>query len=228
MTTAKFAKFITGAVLVSCCLFQAQAQTLPSIQVGLVSWPLDKTHPSSAFGGDIEECLVSRIHDVAPEIVLIPQRVIRDALFPLLEPATAPETEEEFAALLSREEVRRRLASRGLRYLVAFAGETMRPGWKGGILCGGGGAGSGPVGGAGCFGFAWQDETTALSATIWSLADANVAQREDAKAEGTSVVPAFLLPVPILAQTRQEACNELGSRIALAIRKTASEDPARQ
>jgi hypothetical protein len=180
------------------------------------------------LGSDIEECLVSRIHDVAPEIFLIPQRAIRDALFPLLEPATAPETEEEFAALLFREDVRRRLASRGLRYLVAFAGDTMRPDWKGGILCGAGGAGSGPVGGGGCFGFAWQDETTALSATIWSLADANVAQREDAKAEGTSVVPAFLLPLPILAQTRQEACNELGSRIALAIRKTASEDPARQ
>lgn len=222
MTTAKFANFITGAVLVSCCLFQAQAQTLPSIQVGLVSWPLDKTHSSSALGGDIEECLVSRIHDVAPEIVLIPQRVIRDALFPLLEPATAPETEEEFAALLAREEVRRRLASRGLRYLVAFAGGTMRPDWKGGIFCGAG------YGGGGCLGFAWQDETTALSATLWSLADVNILQREDAKAEGISVLPAFVLPVPIFARTRQSACNELGSRIALAIRKTASEDPARQ
>ena len=224
MTTGKFANFIAGAVLVSWCLFQAdvRAQTTQSIQVGLVSWPLDKTHSSSALGGDIEECLVSRIHDVAPEIVLIPQRAIRDALFPLLEPATAPETEEEFAALLSRKEVRRRLSSRGLRYLVAFAGGTMRPDWKGGILCGAG------YGGGGCLGFAWQDETTALSATVWSLADANVAQREDAKAEGTSVVPAFLLPVPILARTKQGACNELGSRIALAIRKTASEDPARQ
>lgn len=222
MTKAKFAYFMAGAILVSCCLFQAQAQTLSSIQVGLVSWPLDKTHSSSALGGDIEECLVSRIHDVAPEIVLIPQRAIRDALFPLLEPATAPETEEEFAALLSREEVRRRLASRGLRYLVAFAGGTMRPDWKGGILCGAG------YGGGGCLGFAWQDETTALSATVWSLAVASVAQREDAKAEGTSVVPAFLLPLPILAHTRQSACNELGSRVALAIRKAVSENPASQ
>jgi len=222
MTKAKFAYFMAGAILVSCCLFQAQAQTLSSIQVGLVSWPLDKTHSSSALGGDIEECLVSRIHDVAPEIVLIPQRAIRDALFPLLEPATAPETEEEFAALLSREEVRRRLSSRGLRYLVAFAGGTMRPDWKGGILCGAG------YGGGGCLGFAWQDETTALSATVWSLAVASVAQREDAKAEGTSVVPAFLLPLPILAHTRQSACNELGSRVALAIRKAVSENPASQ
>jgi hypothetical protein len=222
MTTAKFANFITSAVLVSCCLFQAQAQTLPSIQVGLVSWPLDKTHSSNALSGDIEECLVSRIHDVAPEIVLIPQRAIRDALFPLLEPATAPETEEEFAALLSRDEVRRRLSSRGLRYLVAFAGGTMRPDWKGGIFCGAG------YGGGGCFGFSWQDETTALSATVWSLADASVAQREDAKAEGTSVVPAFLLPVPIFARTRGSACNELGTRIALAIRKSASEYQTRQ
>jgi hypothetical protein len=222
MTKAKFANFMAGAFLVSCCLFRAQAQTLPSIQVGLVSWPLEKKHLSSALGSDIEDCIVSRIHDIAPEIVLIPQRAIRDALFPLLEPATAPETEEEFAAFLSREDVRRRLSSRGLRYLVAFAGDTMRPDWKGGILCWAG------YTGGGCLGFAWQDETTALSATVWSLADASVAQREDAKAEGTSVVPAFLLPVPILAHTRQSACNELGSRVALAIRKTVSENPARQ
>ena len=98
----------------------------------------------------------------------------------------------------------------------------MRPDWKGGILCGAG------YGGGGCLGFAWQDETTALSATLWSLADVNIVHREEAKAEGTSVVPALILPVPILAHTRQSACNELGSRVALAIRKAVSENPARQ
>jgi hypothetical protein len=222
MTKAKFANFMAGAVLVSCCLFQAEAQTSSSIQVGLVSWPLDRTRSESALRSDIEECLVSRIRDVAPEVVLVPQRAIRDALFPLLEPATAPETEEEFAALLSREDVRRRLKSRGLRYLIAFSGETMRPDWNGGIVCGGG------FNAGGCLGFAWQDETTALSAALWSLDDASIARREDAKVEGTSVVPAFVLPVPILAHTRQSACNELGARVALAIRKAVSQDPARQ
>ncbi len=222
MTTTIFANVLAGILLVSSCLVQAQAETLPSIQVGLVSWPLDKTRSESALGSDIEDCLVSRIHEVAPEIVLISQRAIRDALFPLLEPATAPETEAEFAALLSREDVRKRLASHGLSYLVAYAGGTMRPDWKGGILCGAG------YGGGGCLGFAWQDETTALSAALWSLDDANVTRREDAKAEGTSVVPAFVLPVPIFARTRQSACNELGARIALAIRKTLSDNPTRQ
>jgi hypothetical protein len=168
-------------------------------------------------GNGIEECLSERIRVLAPEIALVPQRVIRDALFPLLETSTQPATEEAFVALLAREDVRARLAQRGLRYLIAFTGGTNRDKPIGGILCS-----------YGCFGFSWRDETTALDAVLWSLGNGAAIRRESAKAGGASVVPAFVFPVPVPARTKAIACRELGTKIALTIRQLTTEDSGNQ
>lgn len=191
-----------------------------AIAVGIVGWPADPSDAMHAMGSDMEACLVARIVEAAPEIVVTRQRTIRDALFPLLEPATQPATEEAFAALLARDEVRGRLVQRGLHYLIAFSGGTLKDKPGGGILCGGG------FGAGGCLGFSWQGETTALDAALWSL-DAGVRIRhEDARVEGMFVMPAFILPVPIPARTKAQACHELGGKIARAIRQTAAEHAA--
>ena len=198
----------------------ARAEAATAIPVGIVWWPADPSDAMHAMGSDMEACLVARIAEVAPEIVVTRQRAIRDALFPLLEPATQPATEEAFAALLAREEVRARLVQHGLQYLIAFSGGTIKDKPGGGILCGGG------FGAGGCLGFSWQGETTALDAALWSL-DASVRIRhEDARVEGTFVMPAFILPVPIPARTKAQACHELGSKIARAIQQTAAEHAA--
>jgi hypothetical protein len=193
----------------------ASAQTPAPILVGIVGWPFD-ADGLHALTSDVEICLTERIRDVAPEILIVPQRTIRDALFPLLEPATQPQSEEAFAKMLARDDVRARLSARGLRYLVAFAGGTRREDWGGGVLCGGG------FGAGGCFGFMWRGERTALDAALWVLDGGSPLRREGAAVEGTSIVPAFLLPIPLLAQTGGEACRELGTRLANAIRESAT------
>lgn len=205
-----------AAALLFCASFAAQAEAPAAIPVGIVWWPADPTDAMHAMGSDTEDRLTARIREVAPEIVVTPQRAIRDALFPLLEPATQPATEADFAALLAREDVRARLVHRGLKYLVVFTGGTRKDEPGGFILCGGG------FGAGGCLGFRWQGETTALDAALWSLDDGGKLGYESAKAEGKFVMPAFVLPVPIPARTQADACRELGSRIALAIRQAAA------
>jgi hypothetical protein len=184
--------------------------------MGIIGWPTDPSDAENTFGGEIERCLTTRILEVAPEIVVVPQRTVRDALFPLLESTTQPATEESFAALLARDDVRARLLRRDMRYLVTFTGGTnKKPG--GAILCGAG------YGGGGCLGFSWQDETTVLDAALWPLDDGTAIQHEGANIKGTSLIPAFLLPIPIPARTKAMACHELGTRIAVSIRKMAVE-----
>jgi hypothetical protein len=201
------------AVLLACALpLRAQLPPVQPIPVGVVWWPADPADAALALGDELLACLAERMLEVAPEISVVPQRAIRDALFPLLEPATQPASVEAFAALLARPDVRERLARRGLRYLVAFAGRTDKPAPGGGILCGAG------YGGGGCLGFAWQDETTSLDAALWQLGNGTAVQREQARSEGTSLWPAFILPIPIPARTRAAACRDLGARIASAIR----------
>lgn len=186
-----------------------------AIQLGMVWWPADAGNEMDSFKSDMEACLSARLRDVAPEITVTRRSVIRDALFPLLEPATQPGSQEAFAALLAREDVRARLVQRGLHYLLAISGGTIKAPSKGGILCGAG------YGGGGCLGFSWQGKTTTLDAALWSLDErAIIRQFEGVKAAGTSMMPAFVFPVPIPAHTEAQACHELGTRIARSIRQT--------
>lgn len=196
------------------------AEAPAAVAVGIVWWPADPADAMAALGSDIEDCLAGRIQEVAPEITVTRQRVIRDMLFPLLEPATQPATEADFAALLARDDVRSRLLGRGLAYLVAFTGGTRKETPGGFVLCGAG------YGGGGCLGFAWRGEATALDAALWSLENGAKLGHAGATVEGRSLLPAFVLPVPIPARTQAQACGELGSRIAHAIRKTAAGDAA--
>lgn len=184
-----------------------------SIQVGMLWWPADPEQSMKALKNDVEDCLVDHIRRVAPQVVVVRQQAIRDALFPLLEPSTQPSTEQAFAALLARQDVRQRLAGRGLQYLVAFSGGTREAAPGGMVLCGAG------YGGGGCFGFSWQGEATRLDAVLWPLTGEGVLHRETATVEGTSVMPAFVLPLPIRAQSRSAACRELGEHLGQAILK---------
>ncbi len=197
-------------------LLAAPAHAQSSVTVGILGWPLDPSDTLHALVNDVEQCLTARITQTAPEVRLLPQRDVRNALFPLLEPATQPRDEAAFASMLARPDVRARLQGRGVRYLVVFAGGTRKAGWEGGILCGAG------MGGGGCLGFAWQSEHTMLDAALWSIHGDAPLSRQAAKVEGTSVMPAFGLPIPIMARTRSEACEELGTRLANAIRASAT------
>ena len=218
MRRAAIARLLVAASCFVCAPLFAQEKAPLAVSVGIVWWPADPANAMTAMGSDIEDCLAARIREAAPEIAVTRQRAIRDALFPLLEPATQPETEADFAALLAREDVRTRLARRGLQYLVVFSGGTRKAKPGGGILCGAG------YGGGGCLAFSWQGETTALDAAVWSLDRSTRLDRADATVSGTSVMPAFVLPVPIPARTQAQACRELGGRIAGAIRRAATGD----
>lgn len=202
-----------GLLLISACSSLNPAPAATPAAVGIIFWPLDKAHAGYLFIADIESCLTASIQENSPEIAIISQRSIRDSLYPLMEPATAPKTEETFAELLQRDDVRDRLAKQGLDYLLAFSGATSRAEWSGGILCGAG------YGGGGCLGFAWQHENTALNAALWRLRNGGIVQRNQASVQGTSLVPAFGLPIPILAQTKSNACSELGRQVSTTIRR---------
>lgn len=192
----------------------APAQADAPIAVGMLEWPADAS--DAARGRALEDCLVARLQAAAPELRLTRQQAIRDALFPLLEPAAQPTDEAAFAALLARTDVRARLAQAGApRFLVAFSGGTRAAPARGSVLCS-----------TGCIGFSWQGETSTIDAAIWSLAEGEAVGREAARVEGTAMTPALLFPVPIAAHTQAQACRELGTRLAQAIRLRAAEPAA--
>lgn len=200
-------KRLLAALLIVLMTPLASASEPPPV-VGLVWWPADPADPRHRFARETEECLATTLRERAPGVRVVHQGVIRDALYPRLEPATQPPTEQAFAELLARPAVQERLRGLGLTHLVAFTGGTDVAPFQGGILCGAG------YGGGGCLGFAWQDKTTTLAAALWNLERRERIAHEQSRSEGTTIVPAFLLPIPLIADTHTAACQELGARIA--------------
>jgi len=183
--------------------------------IGLLWWPADPSKAMYSFSRSIDKCLTRQFHQALPDVPVIDHDAVQDMLYPLMEPGTQPDSELEFAALLRRDDVRARLARKGLRYLVAFSGSTHTDDWNGGIYCFAG------YGGGGCLGFAWASKETALDAVLWDLQAPDGAKHAKGGDTGTSMMPAFLLPIPLFASTQGDACRELGSRIVNAIEEGA-------
>lgn len=179
-------------------------------RIGLLWWPADPTNPANPFVESLHKCLVRQLVAACPEIILVPPVSIRDALFPLMEPSTQPGSEETFLALLARDDVRSRLEKR-MDYLVTFTGGTDAE-TKGGIVCGGG------FGAGGCLGFAWINKDTRIRVVIWDLQRPASASHHESRVEGTTWIPAVILPIPLPARTEAEACSDMSRKIVEFIR----------
>jgi hypothetical protein len=169
-----------------------------------------------AYGARIDKCLTKALVDRYAGIEVVPQGSVRDGLFPLIEPATQPDTEEALGAFLERSDVRARLASMGIRFLAVYSGGLEHGPQKGFVECSG----------YGCLGLAWQGETSSIDVAVWELeGKPQRGSRQSARVTGTDVTPAWFIPVPIPANTEAKACADIASRIGDFIRSRASEAP---
>jgi hypothetical protein len=181
--------------------------TMPRLRVGLLYWPSEPVYRAYDFASSIERCLIKTMAQKIPEVIIISHRRLRDGLFPYMEPETQPKSEKEFAEFLQQTQVHERLVELGLQYLIAYTGKQKMGDEKGLVLCG-----AGP-GGGGCLGFAWVGEQTELQAALWELGTPGPLGKRSAAARGNTYWPAVLLPIPIPARTKSEACRELASKI---------------
>jgi hypothetical protein len=124
-------------------------------------------------------------------------------LYPWLEPRTAPQTPEDLPEFLSRDLVRETLETHNVKYLINISGETKTNSSSGALSCA-----AGP-GGGGCFGLAWWDDTSSYSASVWDIAQQSSVGSVSATVSGTSVIPALIIPIPIIARTKSSACDGL-------------------
>jgi hypothetical protein len=95
--------------------------------------------------------------------------------------------------------------------MLVFTGATDTDISRGGILCGAG------YGGGGCVGFAWGERNTAFRVNL--LRDVFDGKDVDVVSEttGAVLVPAFGLPIPIIAATESTACRRLRRALTEAL-----------
>jgi hypothetical protein len=94
-----------------------------------------------------------------------------------------------------------------VKYFLNISGQTKTNSSSGALSCA-----AGP-GGGGCFGLAWWDDTSSYTASIWDLEQESSVGNVSANVSGTSVIPALVIPIPIIARTQKTACEEMSDQI---------------
>lgn len=130
-----------------------------------------------------------------------------DMLYPWFEPSMAPLSTAELSELLEKPGVMDRVRGTGVRFLVWLDGSTERTASGGGISCAAG------VGGAGCMGLAWWEDDARYDATVWDIEQLESAGTIYADYRGRSVMPAIIIPIPLIARPQAQACQGLTDQL---------------
>lgn len=164
-------------------------------------------HKGKPVEEDFIACVNQRIQQGRGKVRVLPERQFTDAMFPWFEPRTAPPSAEALPELLSKSGVTERIAAQGIRYVVWLNGGTEQTNGGGSLSCA-----VGP-GGGGCFGLAWWEDDASYDAAVWDLQRRSEVGRVSADVHGTSMIPALIIPVPMIARTQSAACKNMAREL---------------
>jgi len=141
------------------------------------------------------------------QVGVVGEEEFKDAMFPWFEPRIAPVATTDLPELLSQPLMAERLRDIGLRYLIWVDGSTQRTDESGSLSC------TVTPGGAGCFGFLSWEHDSSYEASVWDLRTGRPVGKVSSDANGTSFMPAIVVPLPFIARVRAQACNSLADQL---------------
>lgn len=153
------------------------------------------------------DCVDRTLAGGQPALRVIGDETFRDTFYPWFEPRTAPKAAEDLGTLLAEDALATKLRKEQVRYLVWIEGSTEALDGGGGISCA-----AGP-GAAGCVGLMWWEKDSSYEAAIWDLKNRTSVGEVRADVNGMSVVPALIVPVPMIAPTQGKACKRLADQL---------------
>jgi hypothetical protein len=156
---------------------------------------------------DFISCVGQALSSNQSGINIIPEGDFIDAMYPYFETSTAPMDVKNLDRLVQNPAVAAKFAEFRLRFFIWIDGSTETTDKKGSISCA-----VGP-GGGGCFGFATWDDEANYEASIWDFKTLQLAGKISAETQGTSYLPAIIIPVPLLARVQAGACKSMAQQI---------------
>jgi hypothetical protein len=161
-------------------------------------------------------CIGGRLARGTGDVRIIPEAEFVDAFYPWFEARTAPLHPKKLRKVLDQPQVAQKIKDLNIRYFVWVEGSTERTSAAGSMTCA-----VGP-GGGGCFGFGTWEDTSDYETTIWDLETFSEVGRVSTEAIGTSYMPAFVIPIPLLAQVEGDACQGMANQLVRFFKKDPS------
>ena len=96
--------------------------------------------------------------------------------------------------------------------MIWVEGSTKRTASAGTLTCS-----VAPTGG-GCFGFLTWEQDSSYEASVWDVRTGRSAGKVSSDANGTSYMPALVVPLPFIAPVRSSACGSLADQLNSFIR----------
>ncbi|NND81183.1 MAG: hypothetical protein HKN50_02010 [Gammaproteobacteria bacterium] len=176
-------------------------------------------HHSAEFETEpsLIRCIGSRLQKGTREVRIIPEHEFVDMFYPWFEARTAPMHPKRLQRVLDLPLIAERIEKLNIRFFVWVEGSTERTNSAGTMTCS-----IGP-GGGGCFGFGTWEDTSEYETVIWNIEEFKEVGRISTDAVGTSYMPAFVVPIPLLAQVEGDACKGMGSQLVRFFNDTDTE-----
>lgn len=154
---------------------------------------------------DYINCVGSQLSTGSEGINVIPEHQFIDSMYPYFEASTAPMDVNRLVELVQQPTIHKKFTDYHIRYLIWIEGNTRTIDNSGAISCAGGPAG--------CFGFVmWNDEAH-YEAKIWDLNQLALSGKINTETQGTSYLPAVILPIPLLANVKADACDGMAAQL---------------
>ncbi|MBT5032709.1 MAG: hypothetical protein HOM55_10485 [Proteobacteria bacterium] len=166
---------------------------------------------------DLVSCVASHVGRNGTRV--IGEAELSDRLYPWLEPRIAPIKIEAMLFMMNRPKVRESLDAMNLRYVVWVDGSTETTDKSGSVSC------AIAPGFAGCYGMGVWTNESGYDVSIWDIETMREISQIIVNAEGTSYLPAIVVPIPIIARVQSSACNGIASQVSTYFRGETGETP---
>lgn len=156
---------------------------------------------------DLVSCIGKRLSQGQTKVNVITEEMFVDTMYPWFEPRTAPVRANDLLRLLEYKQLSKAVEKFDMQYLIWVDGSTQTTGKEGEITCALG------MGGISCFGFGTWDKKSDYEASIWDYNKRELVGKVSGQAEGTSYMPAIVIPIPIIAPVQDDVCEAIGVQL---------------
>lgn len=155
----------------------------------------------------IVECIGDQMDRANADFTVLNEAQFSDRLYPWFEPRTAPLKPERFKKLLADPMVSERVDAMGIQYIVWIDGQTETTDSAGSLSC------ALTPGAAGCIGFSSWEKDSTYEVEVWDMKTFDEVAELSSQGTGRSYMPAIIVPIPLIARVKTNACKGIAEQI---------------